>query len=1089
MSLLNLSAGPGWTVDVKRPRFQSVDSSEDDCPEAARTDAESDGEHFARGTPTPDPTEEPMSPLVTLSETHNVFGKAWLCKHFDAIVALHPTLGPWLEYMSLKETFDVEYTTRGKVGSGLGRYYPSRGESRTVNNELRLVGNSLHGMPRVLASIVAPPGSVELDLANANPRILLGICDHLGVACPNLRLYVDNREDCLRPYDPVNFLGVLKPLALSEDGHRARSKDAPIHLLFGGAVEGLSNFGYKLRSEFAEIRQCLVEALPALYDTICYAKASIRVQSTFLYYLISTLETAVMKRLIVLCNNQSIVVNSWCADGIDVIQTPSTTTIDGLQEDLRMPLDLPRRFAWLTQNKLNGISLPIVLQLKKNDVPPSMLSLGYSDEAARVAYTELKWGRKGAQRKKRAILPKEKSRELAEAACDGVAQAYLEISRPSLDLARRLKYDVREISERYLPRDIFQSGMDHIVRSPMGSGKTTVLQDTLPGLYNNNRQLKVLFITPRESLARWSQSEFEAALPGLTSYKDVESIKTASRIVVQCESLHLLYGRIRSEQLHFDVLVLDEIESIWAQMVSGDTHGRNMSANVIVFEDVLRRATQIIALDGMLSNLTLETISDLRPTTVKRLLINNSVKTGEQRNMAVWYKKDNEKRFCKSLMDAIKQKKKLVLVFYSVKKCEWYRELIKTVLKDDEIWILNGLTTNRRKDLSNLTETWRDAKVRVVMYTSSITVGVSYDPPVGFRFDEQFFIAGSGGACARDMCQSLLRARHLKNRLCHVLMSDNQPLNAPPTLKDIEEQIARDIETITIPQYGAFEKAPSWLARIYRWRKHEQSMSSSHFSDVMTRYMFDAGYDFVEHQDTAEKGSKTDAKFQAPLFKDIPAISFAHCEELKKRKKGDGISIDESFQIEKYYFAVNFKSTPDAVEFAESCWDNGGWNKHNEIHGVIASLRAEKTKLQDYSLACDDKISSYDIFFKSSLLRRTLFFDLTRRLGIQTLYSSPAGTKHTISSEDIESTLAWVQDNENSIRRAFACRSKARDILKFSRSCISDILKRYGISCASEEARIASNGKRRREYAISLIVGPIYEHLQDTEFFDHTVTI
>ena len=1078
MSLLQLSAGPSWTfVESKLPRSLSVDSiTEELGPLEPQIDAFNDGEHIAQQMPTPDPAEESLSPLIRLTEFHNVCGKAWLLKNVDILVSQQPKLKPWIECMSLKQSYEVEYTTRGKIGLGLGRYYPTRGDTRALDNEIRVIGNSLHGMPRLLAAVIAPPSTIELDLENANPRILLGICDHLHLKCPNLRLYVENRGDCLCPFDPENFLGVLKPMELSAVEHRARSKDAPIRLLFGGDVEGLSVFGWKLRDELAELRDILVDLFPLLYNTICYANGSIHVKPAFMYYLISTLETVIMKRLIVLCQNQSIAVNSWCADGLDITQTLSASVIEELQAESRAQLDLPQRFADLTANKFLGIKLPIVLQPKKNEISPVLISLGYSKESAREAYIDLsKRKSKGEPRRERAKLPrKETNREQVEFARDGISKAYFDISRPSLDLARQLKYNVIEISEQYLPDGIFQDQCDHLARSPMGSGKTRQLKDTLSSLYAENQGLQILFVTPRESLARWAHAEFQDAVPTLTSYKDTLSVMRATALVVQCESLHLLYDRVKSENLHFDILVLDECESISAQMVSGDTHGKNMRKNVLVYENVARHAGKIIALDGMLSNLTLESIAELRPLTSKRLLLNNYKKAGASRITALRYIPRQENLFEEALMKAITEKKKLVLVFSSVKKCEAYHTLIKTVLKDDAIWILNGFATNRRIELANLTDSWSDEKIRVVMYTSSITVGVNYDPVPEFRFDEQFFVCGSGGPTARDLAQSLLRARHLRNRLCHVLMCDSEPRTAPLTLKDIEERIAKDIDTITIPQYGALEAAPAWLARTFRWRQHEQSLSSSHFPDMMSRYMLDAGYDM---KNIRKQGTEIESEFVAPRFEDITVLSDKQCEELSKRKKEGGISIDESFQLEKYYFTKDFKKTPLAEAFAANLWNEGAWDKHDKVRASIAALRVEKYGKDDYSLAGADTLSTYDIFCKHSLLRRTLFKELAKRLDIHKLFSSYAGTKRTISSQIIESAQTWVRENEKSLKMAFGCRTTAKNPQKFTRSIITDILERYGITCVSDEDRKTTNGKRMREYGLTVTVGPLYGHL------------
>ena len=66
-------------------------------------------------------------------------------------------------------------------------------------------------------------------------------------------------------------------------------------------------------------------------------------------------------------------------------------------------------------------------------------------------------------------------------------------------------------------------------------------------------------------------------------------------------------------------------------------------------------------------------------------------------------------------------------------------------------------------DLSNVEESWKN--VQVLMYTSTITVGVNYNIPD--CFDAIYVYGSSSGCSARDIIQATMRVRHVKENKLH----------------------------------------------------------------------------------------------------------------------------------------------------------------------------------------------------------------------------------------------------------------------------------------------------------------------------------
>ena len=143
----------------------------------------------------------------------------------------------------------------------------------------------------------------------------------------------------------------------------------------------------------------------------------------------------------------------------------------------------------------------------------------------------------------------------------------------------------------------------------MGSGKTVQVnrflaprpEKTLMDVVREERARRredlrrVRVISPRVQFSVMAASTFYG---GFSLYIDPDNLHD-DYLVCQYESLHKL---LAEEVAPYDLVIIDEYESVLDCMVCFATNGGNMLANAQVFQAFVRRAgTRVIALDADLS--------------------------------------------------------------------------------------------------------------------------------------------------------------------------------------------------------------------------------------------------------------------------------------------------------------------------------------------------------------------------------------------------------------------------------------------------------------------------------------------------------
>jgi hypothetical protein len=351
-------------------------------------------------------------------------------------------------------------------------------------------------------------------------------------------------------------------------------------------------------------------------------------------------------------------------------------------------------------------------------------------------------------------------------------ELFSEMLRPD----RYTQIDERYLSNSLMLNEPFSKEVDTLViKSLLGTGKTQFIKDNILGKGNYKR---VLIVSPRKS---YSQSQ-KGALPEFTSYLDVYvgDLAHVDTLIIQVESLH----RIGSGFQKYDLVLLDEVESILNQLHSVKTNAGNLITNHEALAMAVSTAGRVIMADAFISDRTFNFCKELRAFDRTHYIENIC---NPYKREAIFLRPQDDTKcvanlagFCERICDALKAGKKIVIVWTSKRKGDWFVEnfLEKWVSDSDgnsdkPSYVFYNSTTSKEEQegLKNVNESWRN--VQCLMMTTSITVGISYDPKIAeAEFDEAFLYGSAVSAMPRDIAQALFRVRTLKaNKLTYVIDS------------------------------------------------------------------------------------------------------------------------------------------------------------------------------------------------------------------------------------------------------------------------------------------------------------------------------
>lgn len=299
-----------------------------------------------------------------------------------------------------------------------------------------------------------------------------------------------------------------------------------------------------------------------------------------------------------------------------------------------------------------------------------------------------------------------------------------------------------------------------IIKSHLGSGKTQAIIKVLQYLQQQkNTNLKCIFITHRQSLAYDIENNFNKL--GFKNYLNKDEgneIYTADKIICSLESLHKINTAYteQDEKPYYDVVILDEIESLLYHIKS-KTHNDNNMRNFLLLFNLCKGSKKTLALDGDICPRSLNFINSI---TDNYIYVKNSYQTNKKHHIYEDVEEFNIKY--------IKTDENKYIFSMESNTAQHYEEEIKKEKPDRKVLkIIGDMDDNKKKEIfKNVNEEF--TKYNDIITTSTTEAGVNYDPktPDNFtlkHFDKILCILGSS-ISQRQLKQGLARVRNPKDK-------------------------------------------------------------------------------------------------------------------------------------------------------------------------------------------------------------------------------------------------------------------------------------------------------------------------------------
>ena len=318
-----------------------------------------------------------------------------------------------------------------------------------------------------------------------------------------------------------------------------------------------------------------------------------------------------------------------------------------------------------------------------------------------------------------------------------------------------------------------------VIIAAMGLGKTYVVNESIKA----NKFERILLISPRQTFCQEKVADLQSICPDFRSYldEDVRRIydwSMVDKLAIQVESLHKLINI--DEYNKYDLLILDEIESILYQF-SSETHSEPYRC-FQVFMDLLATSGKIVMADAFITNRTMSLCSNVLVKQYKRHInveINAFNPNGNINANIIGIARNCDslgvlkRTFTNHMMEKLKANKKICVIVSS--------KLYKDHIIDETNQVLgylpgvNILSYDREtsdEDINNLghvKDIWGGDAVRLVIYTTKITVGINFD--VMDKFDNIYIYGSIYCPIARDLMQSHFRVRNIRDKNIYVALN------------------------------------------------------------------------------------------------------------------------------------------------------------------------------------------------------------------------------------------------------------------------------------------------------------------------------
>ena len=324
------------------------------------------------------------------------------------------------------------------------------------------------------------------------------------------------------------------------------------------------------------------------------------------------------------------------------------------------------------------------------------------------------------------------------------------------------------------------------IKSPCDTGKTHWISEYMDAY----PELKVLVISTRRSLAINVQERLQCV-----HYKALlHNQEQPNRVVVQWESLHTV------QKFSFDLVVLDETQSLCSNCFSRITNKSHMILNMQLFRAIVRQAKLVVAMDANFGAKSMAMLSTAGVPLSDMAFLENVYKHPDR--PVIVYNLENSTAasqptwcaYADRMTEALNRGHGVMVT--SASKGFLTNRVIphlhaQGVRRENMLVYMSHSDADKLSDLSNINVRLQELKDRgepfALLMSPTITVGVDITVNV---FAGVFCFISGHSIEAELSAQQIMRARNPVDATIHLALNSRQPVEgAVPTVESIVEDI------------------------------------------------------------------------------------------------------------------------------------------------------------------------------------------------------------------------------------------------------------------------------------------------------------
>lgn len=579
------------------------------------------------------------------------------------------------------------------------------------------------------------------------------------------------------------------------------------------------------------------------------------------------------------------------------------------------------------------------------------------------------------------------------------------------------------------------------IKSPMGSGKTTLIKEVL----KNNPHARVAYACPRQTLSRAMAAELN-----LKNYQEIPNTynyRRANRLAICVNSLSHVCGDSR------DILILDESEQNLRQITSDIVNDKQSVINGL--DSYINSAHTIIVADANLSAVSVNYLVAAANRLNRKFHISYIHGTGKRFMGRTAYLHESHLELLTHLKQSLNEGKKCLVVTNSINKTKEINQIVSGVCDATKIKLINS-DTSSDKEIQNLLANINDevSKYQIVIASPSLTSGVSIHD-AGKHFDLVYGFASNNEKCpnAEDFYQQLGRCRYVTE--FHLFL-DKQTHALPTDVKEIEQGLFAKADMMGYkqmrhPYFGLF------LDVTVKDNFYKNDLIGS-----MKSFMEADGFTVLNYEQNADKQKadvetgKTDVKSakevvekeSLTIIKESPVLTTA---EVLKLKDSNNLTVKDKAAIERYYVGEFFGEVNDdsILQFQRT--------------GFMRAVKTQEILTADDALITDIDASATQHALKcwSEPHLRSLRLQKELATVIKNTYGDGNVTNDSTS---VLECREWLLKNKSELASACHLKINEANLKSMPLKVIGEIAVGCGFATKCERKQI--DGKKQRYYSL-----------------------